>query len=56
MLGALLLCGPPGRVSFAGALVWAAARSQADAAVYSLDGRFPDDGTRVLRAAGGGSF
>lgn len=56
VLEALLLCRPSGRVSFADALVWAAARSQADAAVYSLDARFPDDGITVLRSAGGGSF
>lgn len=55
MLKALLLCGPSGGVSFADALVWAAARSEADAAVYSLDERFPDDGIRVLWSAGGGS-
>ena len=55
VLEALLLCRPSGGVSFADALVWAAARSEANAAVYSLDGRFPEDGIRVLRAAGGGS-
>lgn len=55
VLEALLLCRPSGRVSFADALVWAAARSQADAAVYSLDGRFPDEGITVLRSPGRGS-
>lgn len=55
MLEALLLCRPSGQVSFADALVWAAARSQANAAVYSLDERFPDEGITVLRSAGGGS-
>ena len=54
VLAALLLCWPSGRVSIADALVWAAARSEASAAVYSLDGRFPDDGITVLRSAGGG--
>ena len=54
-LEALLSCWPAGRVSFAGALVWGAARSETDAAVCSLDGRFLDEGVRVLRAAGGGS-
>lgn len=54
VLEALLLCRPSGRVSFADALVWAAARSQTDAAVYSLDERFPEDGIAVLRSAGGG--
>lgn len=53
VLEALLLCRPSGRVSFADALVWAAARSQANATVYSLEER--DDGITVLRAAGGGS-
>ena len=48
VLRALLLCRPSGRVSFADALVWAAARSQAGAAVYSLDQRFPNEGITVL--------
>ena len=55
VLEALLLCRPSGRVSLADALVWAAARSQANASVYSPDGRFPDEGVRVLRSIGGGS-
>ncbi|MYE54568.1 MAG: type II toxin-antitoxin system VapC family toxin [Chloroflexi bacterium] len=50
-----LLCRSSGRVSFADALVWAAARSEANAVVYSLDGRFPDEGITVLRSAVGGS-
>ncbi len=50
VLRALLLCRPSGRVSFADALVWAAARSQAGTAVYSLDQRFPDDGITVLQS------
>lgn len=54
VLEALLLCRPSGRVSFADALVWAATRSQANAAVYSLDERFPDQGLTVLRSGGGG--
>ena len=56
MLEALVFCRPSGRVSFADALVWAAVRSKAGAAVYSLDERFPEDGIRVLRSAGGGLF
>jgi hypothetical protein len=47
-------CCKVGRVSFADALVWAAARSDS-AAVYSLDARFPEDGVTVLREAGGAS-
>ena len=54
VLEALLLCRPAGPVSFADALVRAAARSQADASVYSLDGRLRGDDITVLRAAGGG--
>ena len=50
VLRALLLCRPSGRVSFADALVWAAARSQAAAAVYSLDQRFPNEGITVLQS------
>ena len=52
VLEALLLCRPSGRVSLADALVWAAARTQADVAVYSLGERLPEDGIRVPRAAG----
>ena len=48
---ALLMCRPSGRVSFADALLWAAARSEPGAAVYSLDERFPGDGVTVLRSA-----
>lgn len=53
VLEALLMCRPSGRVSFADALLWAAARSDAGAAVYSLDERFPSDGISVLRSARG---
>ena len=52
-----MLCRPSGRVSFADALVWAAARSQTDASVYSLDERFPDEGSRaVMRSVLRGSL
>ncbi|MDP2720108.1 MAG: PIN domain-containing protein [Dehalococcoidia bacterium] len=47
VLHALLLCRPSGRVSFADAMVWAAARSASNKAVYSLDERFPDVGLEV---------
>jgi predicted nucleic acid-binding protein len=47
VLQALLLCKPSGRVSFADAMVWAAARSSGSNAVYSLDERFPRDGVEV---------
>ena len=50
VLRALLLCRPSGRVSFADALVWAAARSQAGTAVYSSDQRFPNEGITVLQS------
>jgi len=46
-LQALLLCKPSGRVSFADAMVWAAARSSGSNVVYSLDERFPQDGVEV---------
>ena len=45
-LDALLLCRPSGRVSFADAMIWAAARS-GEGVVYSLDRRFPNDGIDV---------
>ena len=56
-LQAMLLCKPSGRVSFADAMVWAAARSSGSKVVYSLDERFPDDGLEVsrVRQARGGS-
>ncbi len=49
VLQALLLCKPSGRVSFADAMVWAAARSSEDKVVYSLDERFPEYGLEVRR-------
>ena len=49
LLQALLLCRPSGRVSFADAMVWAAARSASSNVVYSLDERFPGDGVEVRR-------
>jgi len=49
VLLALLLCRPSGRVSFADAMVWAAARSAGSRVVYSLDKRFPGDGIEVRR-------
>jgi predicted nucleic acid-binding protein len=49
VLQALLLCRASGRVSFADAMVWAAARSSQDKVVYSLDQRFPEDSLEVRR-------
>ena len=49
VLHALLLCRPSARVSFADAMVWAAARSSSTKVVYSLDERFPKDGLEVRR-------
>lgn len=49
VLQALLLCKPSGRVSFADAMVWAAARSSESKVVYSLDERFPEDDLKVRR-------
>lgn len=46
-LQALLLCRPSGRVSFADAMIWAAARSSENRVVYTLDERFPEDGLEV---------
>ncbi len=47
VLQALLLCRPSARVSYADALVWAAAHSSGIRVVYSLDERFPSDGIAV---------
>ena len=49
----LLMCRPSGRVSFADALIWAAARSGGSDVVYSFDSRFPGDGLEVWRSADG---
>jgi predicted nucleic acid-binding protein len=46
-LQALLLCKPSGRISFADAMVWAAARSAGSDVVYSLDERLPADGLQI---------
>ena len=43
VLHALLLCRRSGRVSFADAMLWAAARSAGAKVVYSFDERFPED-------------
>ena len=45
---ALRLCRPSHRVSFADALIWAAARADG-ATVFTLDERFPCEGIAVLR-------
>jgi predicted nucleic-acid-binding protein len=49
MLQALILCRPSGRVSFADAMVWAAAQASDVKTVYSFDERFPGEGIKVLR-------
>ena len=52
VLQSLLMCRPSRRVSFADAMVWAAARSSSARAVYSLDKRFPADGLEVRTSLG----
>jgi predicted nucleic acid-binding protein len=47
----LLLCRPSRRVSFADAMIWAAARSLRADVVYSFDDRFPGQGVAVRRDA-----
>lgn len=47
VLRGLLMCRPSGRVSFADAMIWAAARSSNAKLVYSFDRRFPKDGIEV---------
>ena len=53
VIEALLLCRPSGRVAFGDALIWAAARSEPDSIVYSLDRRFPGEGITVLDSVAG---
>jgi predicted nucleic-acid-binding protein len=47
LLQGLLLCRPSGRVSFADAMIWAAAQMMEEKVVYSLDERFPGEGVMV---------
>ena len=47
VLQALLFCRPSGRISFADAMVWAAARSAGNKIIYSLDERFPAEGIEI---------
>lgn len=49
VLQALLFCQPSGRVSFADALVWAAAQETDEKIIYSFDERFPADGVEVRK-------
>ena len=46
---ALRRCRPSNRISFADALIWAAARADG-AAVFTLDERFPNEGIAILRS------
>lgn len=46
----LMLCRASGRVSFADAMIWAAARSAGAATVYSFDRRFPNEGLDVRQS------
>lgn len=52
VLQAFLFCRPSGRVSFADAMIWAAARSSGSKVVYSLDERFPGDGLDIRQDPG----
>lgn len=47
---ALLLCRPSGRVSFADAMVWAAARCAGSRIIFSLDERFPSDSIEIRQS------
>ena len=49
----LMLCRPSGRVSFADAMIWAAARSSNTRTVYSFDRRFPTEGLSIRRTIDG---
>lgn len=49
VIEALLLSRPSGRVSFADAMIWAAAQSGRADLVYTFDGRFPKDGVKLAR-------
>ncbi len=49
VLEGLIMCRPSGRVSFADAMLWAAARTDEASVMYSMDERFPDDGLKIRR-------
>ena len=49
VIDALLMCRGSGRVSFADAMIWAAAHSSGAEAVYSLNRRFPEVDVTVRR-------
>lgn len=51
VLQALLLCRPSRRVSFADAMLWAAARSSGHPRVYTFDERFPAEGVTIRGSA-----
>ena len=46
----LMMCRPSGRVSFADALIWAAARSAGADVIYSFDERFPSEGIELKKS------
>jgi predicted nucleic acid-binding protein len=48
LVHALHLCKPSSRVSWADALIWAAARTSKVNRVYSFDKRFPPDSIEIL--------
>lgn len=50
VLRALRMCAPSRRVSFAGAMLWAAARSAGQRAVYTFDQRFPTEGLELRQS------
>lgn len=50
-IGGLLSCRPSARVSFADAMVWAAARSSGAPRVFTFDDRFPADGVDLVGRA-----
>ncbi len=49
VMQALELCRPSGRVSFADALLWAAARSAGSSTIYTFDERFPAEAITLRR-------
>jgi len=47
LLQPLLLCRPSGQISFADAVLWAAAHCAGSKIIYSLDKRFPADSIEI---------
>jgi len=49
VIDSLRFCQASNRVSFADAMIWAAARCTEDSRIYTFDNRFPSDGVEIVK-------